>query len=85
VAQDIPDRTIGASLGDAYLAGIATGIIPDRASLQRDWVTISRRLEPDAERHAAYGPYYQVYRTLYDNAKDQLHELARLGSASESG
>jgi xylulokinase len=85
VAQDIPERTIGASLGDAFLAGIATGIIPDRSSLQRDWVKISRRLEPDPDRHTAYGPYYSVYRNLYETTKDQLHQLARLGATKESG
>ena len=85
VAQDLPARTIGASFGDAYLAGIATGIVADRTSLQRDWVQIERRLEPDAERHAIYSQYYQVYRDLYENAKDQLHALARLGMMAESG
>jgi xylulokinase len=79
LAQDVPARTIGASYGDAFLAGVATGIIPDRASLQRDWVTIATRLEPDAAREADYEPYYGVYRRLYENAKDELHELARLG------
>lgn len=85
VAQDLPARTIGASFGDAYLAGIATGIVGDRTSLQRDWVQIERRLEPDADRHAIYRQYYQVYRDLYENAKNQLHALARMGTMAESG
>jgi xylulokinase len=83
LAQDVPERTIGASFGDAYLAGIATGIIPDRSALQRDWVTIETRLEPDTARHEAYAPYYGVYRRLYESAKSELHELARLGQTSD--
>jgi xylulokinase len=81
LAQDVPERTIGASYGDAFLAGLATGIVPDRTSLRRDWVRIATRLEPDRSRHAAYEPYYAVYRRLYENAKQDLHELARLGQA----
>ena len=50
----------------------------------RDWVKIATRLEPDVSRHAAYEPYYGVYRRLYENAKEELHELARLGQADGS-
>ena len=31
-------------------------------------------------RHAIYDEYYRVYRGLYEHAKDELHELSRLGS-----
>ncbi|MEA2512425.1 MAG: xylulokinase [Thermomicrobiales bacterium] len=79
LAQDVPERTIGASYGDAFLAGVATGIIPDRSALHRDWVKIQARLAPDPNRHEAYEPYYGVYRRLYETAKEELHELARLG------
>jgi xylulokinase len=84
LAQDIPERTIGASFGDAFLAGIATGLIADRSDLHRSWVSIATRLAPDADRHEAYGPYYDVYRSLYVNANNDLHELARLGQASRA-
>lgn len=79
LSQDVPERTIGASSGDAFLAGLATGLIRDRSSLHRDWVKLARRLEPDVSRHAAYDPSYRVYRQLYEKAKEELHELARLG------
>jgi xylulokinase len=84
LAQDVPERTIGASYGDAYLAGIATGIIADRASLARDWVQLATRLEPDQVQHRAYEPFYDVYRRLYQHAKSELHDLARLGAAVDS-
>lgn len=82
VAQDIPARTVGASFGDAFLAGIASGIIPDRATLTQGWVEIAERLKPHAQEHACYQQYYGVYRRLYEHAKDELHELARLGASS---
>ena len=84
LAQDVPERTIGASYGDAFLAGIATGIVSDRSALQRDWVKIEMRLEPDPARHEAYAPYYGIYHRLYEKTKDELHELARLGQDTES-
>lgn len=82
VAQVVPERTIGASFGDAYLAGIATGIVKDRGSLHRDWVKVARTVEPDPEAHARYAPFYDVYRRLYRNAVEEMHDLARLGSES---
>jgi xylulokinase len=42
VAQIVPERTIGASYGDAFLAGVATGIIPDRSAIQTEWVKVAR-------------------------------------------
>ena len=79
VPQVVPDRTIGAALGDAFLAGYATGLIPDPGALDRDWVKIATTLEPRAALAERYDRYYRVYRDLYEAAKDQLHALAGLG------
>lgn len=78
VSQVIPARTIGAAYGDAFLAGLATGIIPDLGALGRDWVQVEEVLEPRTHEHERYGPYYQVYRDLYEHARDDLHALTRL-------
>ncbi len=80
VAQTVPERTIGASFGDAFLAGLATGLVPDLGALTRDWVRITTTLEPDVEAHRRYDASYRVYRDLYEAAKEHLHALARLGS-----
>jgi xylulokinase len=77
--QVVPERTVGASYGDAMLAGLATGLVPDVDTLLRDWVKVAEVLEPDPEAAARYDAYYRVYRSLYENAKDDLHALARLG------
>jgi xylulokinase len=79
VPQVVPRRTIGASLGDAFLAGLATGIISDREALRRDWVQIDTILEPNQSNASAYKELYAVYRSLYDHAKDDLHALAQIG------
>ncbi|MFN8676732.1 MAG: FGGY-family carbohydrate kinase [Thermomicrobiales bacterium] len=78
--QDVPERTIGASYGDAFLAGLATGLVPDLDALKNEWVTLSLQLVPDAAVKPVYDAYYAVYRDLYQAARPQLHALARLGS-----
>ena len=77
-----PERTIGASYGDAFMAGLATGIVPEIEALQRDWVSLSLRLEPNPALQPVYDEYYAVYRGLYESAKEQLHTLARLGASN---
>jgi len=79
LTQVVPERTIGASYGDAFLAGLATGIVPDLALLDRDWVRITATLGPQPAARAVYDQYYPVYRSLYEHAKPDLHTLARLG------
>ena len=82
VPQVIPERTIGAAYGDAFLAGLGSGIIPSLGALERDWVSIAEILEPRPEMSAAYLPYIDLSRTLYERTKDQMHALAELGQRS---
>lgn len=76
--QIVPERTVGASYGDAMLAGLATGLIPDVSALTRDWVKTAEILAPRPAEHALYTDYYAVYRSLYDHARDDLHALTGL-------
>jgi xylulokinase len=78
--QIVPERAIGASLGDAFLAGLASGIIPSVDALNREWVRPRAIVTPDPARHAIYSEYYLVYRDLYEQAKESLHALAALGA-----
>jgi xylulokinase len=79
VPQAVPERTIGASYGDAFLAGLATGIVADEETLTRDWVRNAATFDPRPAERRRYDDYYGVYRRLYEAAKDELHALARLG------
>ena len=80
--QELPEQTVGASYGDAALAGLATGLLslPD---LRSGWVHIARRFTPDAARRKGYRPYYRVYRDLYPHTREDVHTLARLGTMGE--
>ncbi|HEV2529377.1 MAG TPA: FGGY-family carbohydrate kinase [Thermomicrobiales bacterium] len=78
VPQDVPERTTGAAFGDAFLAGLATGLIPDLKALRGQWVTIAEELRPDPASREIYDTLYPIYRDLYENTRDQLHALAAI-------
>lgn len=72
--QELPAQGVGASFGDCWWGGVATGLV-DPGS---DWTRIEGHVEPDQEAHAAYEPIYRVYRDLYPATKDMMHALADL-------
>jgi xylulokinase len=80
-AQIVPERTIGASYGDAFLAGLATGIVKDRADISDRWVKVSKTIEPDLAHRSVYAPYQEIYRNLYQSTRVEMHRLAALGQA----
>jgi xylulokinase len=83
-AQVVPEKTIGASYGDAFLAGVATGIVQEREAINRDWVKLSRVIEPNANLDGIYAEYQEIYKSLYQSTRAEMHHLARLGQGSAS-
>lgn len=65
VPQDICATTIGASYGDAFLAGLASGLIRDRAAIG-EWVTIGGTVAPNSDNRAIYVALQRKYRALYE-------------------
>lgn len=84
IEQDLPEKTVGAAYGDAFFAGLATGLV-SRSDLEESWVRMVRRFIPDPARRALYKDYYAVYRSLYPHIVDDLHALARLGRGGIAG
>lgn len=80
MAQMLPERTVGASYGDAMLAGLATGIV-DRDSAMTTWVRTRRIIEPNPNSADVYDQTYAIYRRLYHHLKDDLHALAATDTA----
>lgn len=74
IRQVVPEITIGASFGDALLAGLGIGVISSPQAI-KDMVKVKYVVEPDPERHAAYAPYKEMYRELYAGTKDIMHRL----------
>jgi len=78
VTQQAPEQTIGASYGDAFLAGLATGIVPSLDALDTDWVRIASTIDPDPAMHALYQPYYELFHQLRRDTENEQHALAAL-------
>lgn len=76
IPQIIPNLTIGASFGDAFLAGLAAGILKkdDLAT----WVKPGYVIEPDQNRNAQYQPLYEDYLRLYETTRHIVHRLGRV-------
>jgi xylulokinase len=72
----VKSRT-GAPLGDAILAGVATGIFKD-FSIARDKAEYIDRLEPSEELHEMYMDYFGIYKNLYKHLKEDFKTLANV-------
>jgi xylulokinase len=77
ITQVIPEQQIGASYGDAFLAGIGVGMFRDTAEVRR-WVRSKGTMSPDAGAHARYDGYYRIYRDLYRRNADGMRSLGGL-------
>ncbi|MFN8523686.1 MAG: FGGY-family carbohydrate kinase [Chloroflexota bacterium] len=78
IPQVIPRLTIGASYGDAMLAGMACGLVAPNTR----WNAVESVVMPRPEASAAYEPLYRVYRDLYPATAAQMHVLANLQTAA---
>ncbi len=72
--QDVPELTIGASYGDAKLAGAAAGLV----RLDDSWNPIAETVRPRPELQSLYDELYELYRSLYDSTRELAHGLAEL-------
>jgi xylulokinase len=80
--QDMPVARMGASYGDAFLAGLAIGAVKDMSSLRDQWVHISHRVEPDPRTRDCYDRLYNLYLDLYRKSRSTVHGLAALERAA---
>lgn len=70
--QEIPKITVGAAYGDAYMAGLGSGVIDPTA----DWTRFSETVVPDPSARAVYDALYDDYLALYPATRDIAHRLA---------
>lgn len=73
LAQQVPETTIGASFGAAYLAAAAIG--EARGSIAA-WNPIAATITPRTEHAARYDELYGQYLRLYAGTREVVHELA---------
>lgn len=77
VVQELPASTIGASRGDAFIAGLAAGVVKpgDLAA----WVRPAGTVEPDRERRTRWDLRAGSLSGLYAATRDVIHMLAAPG------
>jgi xylulokinase len=74
IEQEVPSQTIGASYGDAFLAGKAIG----KLTLEdlNSWVKHEKVINPDGKVEQKYSHYYENYLELYQETREIMHSLA---------
>jgi xylulokinase len=76
VPQVLTQVTIGASYGDAFLAGRAVGALS--ADDIHRWVRHDRVITPNGDSKRTYDFLYEQYVKLYGNLREVMHSLARI-------
>jgi xylulokinase len=69
--QEVCDKTIGASYGDAFLAALAIGLVREEDIAA--WNPVARRVAPEPV--AAYDRQYPLWQALYRQTRDIAHAL----------
>jgi xylulokinase len=78
VPQKIAPLTVGASYGDAFLAGIATNLVSGPEAI-RAWQGEGNVVMPNPAMTETYQPLHRLYSSLYQSTKEQMHALHNLG------
>lgn len=74
ITQLVPEVTVGASYGDALMAGLAVGVIETPEEIKK-LVKIKDVIKPDMENNRKYAEYKEIYRQLYERNADLMHAL----------
>jgi xylulokinase len=75
VSQSIPDQQYGACYGDAFMAGVGIGEFPSVSEITR-WVKYCKEITPNPDHQRAYEKLFRIYKNLYKQTADSMHELA---------
>lgn len=78
VTQQLPEVTVGAAYGDAFLAGQAAGLLQPQ-DLQR-WVRVEQEITPQPHHRAVYDALYAEYLNLYQGSKEVMHRLQAIAA-----
>jgi xylulokinase len=74
IELEIPKQQIGSSYGDAFLAGVGVGLFNNLSEINK-WVHEKSVIQPNADNHKKYELLYLIYRSLYENTKELMHQL----------
>jgi xylulokinase len=68
----------GAALGAALLASVGAGIFTNVQEACAAVVKRGKTLTPDAEAGKSYAPYFELYKKLYLDMKEDFRSLLKL-------
>lgn len=71
----VPEQQIGASYGDAFLAGRGVGLFNHLSEIKQ-WVKVSDTIRPNLEHQKQYDFNYQIFRDLYTSTQSLMHRLS---------
>lgn len=74
ITQHIPEKQIGASYGDAFMAGVGVGILDPEKSLD-EWVKIKEIIYPNEDVFNNYKKQFKIYKDLYETNKNLMKEI----------
>lgn len=75
VSMSIPEVQMGASYGDAIMAGVGVGLYKDLSEVTGR-IRHGTVIHPQGEMHQKYQPQYAIYRDLYTQTRELMHRLA---------
>ena len=68
----------GPALGAAILAMVGAGVYSSVSEACRTIITLKDEFAPDMTAHAAYQPYYGIYKKLYGDLRETYKMMAKL-------
>ncbi|KKE77936.1 hypothetical protein DTX80_14350 [Bacilli bacterium] len=71
-----PVNDVEANMGDVMLAGIGTGLLSYEDVKQ--WQVLDEKIIPNKQNHQTYNEYYKVYKSVYNNLKQDMKQLTVL-------
>lgn len=71
-----PIHDAEANMGDVILAGIGTGTLTYEEV--KKWQVLGEKIMPDAKNHETYTKYFNIYKSMYRNLKENMKQLSDL-------
>ena len=77
--QFVPGAPLGAEIGSAYMSAFSIGMIEDLEVLKKFIAKQdTKKIEYNNDNHQIYEKYYNIYKRLYLDNKETMHEISNL-------
>lgn len=73
-----PLNDVEANMGDVMLAGIGTGLLTFEEV--KKWQVLDKPIEVNQENHKKYNEYFKLYKSMYNNLKNDMKTLSEIES-----